>query len=289
MSSRCISVDSDSPAPFYTRYSVLSFRYLLLLHGYWLLFVYVAAVELGLPLPADPMLLLMGAMIGNHRYAFVPSLLLVIAGALIGDVFWYLLGRLKGRSALGLLCRLSLEPDTCVRKTESRFIKGGEAALIFAKFIPGISILSVALAGVTKMPRARFLAADLAGCSIWACCYLLLGRIFYRQVDFVILWLGLFGRRAGTIVVALLALYAAIKYAQRWWFLRNLRINRVSPQQVLNWLAAGERITIIDLRHPGDIDDDGMKIQGALVLRPEEIRSRSGEIPPDQEIILYCS
>jgi membrane protein DedA with SNARE-associated domain len=268
---------------------VFSFRFFLLGHGYWLIFAYVAAVELGLPLPADPMLLIMGAMVGNHRYGFIPSLLTAVSAALIGDLFWYSLGRLKGRSVLGLLCRLSLEPDTCVRKTESSFTKRGPAVLLIAKFVPGISILSIALAGVTKMPRSKFLALDVAGCVLWASSYLVLGRIFYRQVDDVIMWLGLFGRRATMVVLILIALYIGVKYAQRWWFRRNLRINRVSPEQVRDWLAAGEPITIVDLRHPAEIDTDGLKIPGALILRPDEIRSRSGEIPRDQEIILYCS
>ena len=268
---------------------MFSFRLLLLGHGYWLVFVYVAAVELGLPLPADPMLLLMGAMVGTHRYSFFPVLFVAVAAALVGDLFWYSLGRLKGRSALGLLCRLSLEPDTCVRRTETAFTKRGAAALLIVKFIPGISILSIALAGATKMPRWKFLLLDISGCLLWTSSYLVLGRIFAHQVEDVILWLGLFGRRATFVVLALLALYVGFKYAQRWWFRRSLRINRVSPEQVRDWLAAGEPLTIIDLRHPSEVGADGLKIAGALVLRPEEIRSRSGEIPRDQEIILYCS
>ncbi len=268
---------------------MFSFRFLLLRHGYWLIFLYVAAVELGLPLPADPMLLLMGAMVGNHRYAMLPSLLSVIVAALIGDIFWYALGRMRGRSVLGLLCKLSLEPDSCVRKTESAFTRRGAAALLFAKFIPGVSILSMALAGVTKMPRWKFVLTDLTGCLLWAGSYLVLGRVLYREIDDVIVWLGLFGRRATVVFLAIVALYIAVKYAQRWWFLHNLRINRVSPEQVAEWLAAGEPITIVDLRHGLEVESDRMKIPGALVLHPDEIRSRSGEIPRDQEIILYCS
>jgi membrane protein DedA with SNARE-associated domain len=268
---------------------VFSFRFLLLRHGYWLVFVYVAAVELGLPLPADPMLLLMGAMVGNHRYAMFPSLLSAIVAALVGDLFWYALGRLRGRSVLGLLCKLSLEPDSCVRKTESTFTRRGAAALLIAKFIPGISILSVALAGVTKMPRWKFLLADVTGCLLWAGSYLVLGRVFYREIDDVIVWLGLFGRRATLVFLSIVALYIGIKYAQRRWFLHKLRVNRVSPKQVTEWVAAGKPLTIVDLRHASEVESDGLKIAGALVLRPEEIRSRSGEIPRDQEIILYCS
>ena len=268
---------------------MFSFRALLLNHGYWLIFVYLAAVEAGVPIPADPMLLIMGALVGNGQYSFFYSALTAITAAMLGDYVWYHIGRKKGRSVLGLLCKLSLEPDICVRRTESAFTKGGAAALLFAKFVPGIGILSMAMCGITKMPRWRFLVADFAGSLLWSVTYLFLGRLFYKQVDEIIEWLGLFGRRAGLVVLALLSLYIAIKYLQRWWFLRNLRINRVTPQEVREWLEEHHPMTIVDLRHPSEVEQNGMKIPGALVLRPDELRSRSGEIPRDQEIILYCS
>ncbi|MBV8552923.1 MAG: VTT domain-containing protein [Acidobacteriaceae bacterium] len=266
------------------------FHALLLRHGYWLLFGYIAAVEVGLPIPADPMLLLMGAMVGNGKYSFFLSLLVAVTATLIGDALWYEIGRDRGSPVLGLLCKVSLEPDTCVRKTKATFSKRGATALIFAKFVPGLGILSMALSGVTKMPRWKFLLADAAGSILWASSYLFLGRLFYRQVDDVVRWLGLFGQRAGLVFFTLLAVYAAVKYSQRRRFIRKLRINRVSAEQVHSWLDAGQPLlTIIDLRHPAEIGSEGEKIAGALILRPEELRSRSGEIPRDQEIILYCS
>ncbi len=180
---------------------LFSFRFLLLRHGYLLVFFYVFAVALGVPLPADPLILVMGAMVGNGEYHFVPVLLSAVAAALIGDTLWYELGRFKGRSVLAFLCKLSLEPDTCVRKTESTFAKRGAGALVLAKFVPGMSLVSVALAGVSRFSYWRFLLADAAGCFLWAATYLSLGRIFYRQVDSVVSALGLFGRRAGLIVL----------------------------------------------------------------------------------------
>ncbi len=241
------------------------------------------------PIPADPLLLLMGAMVGNHRYTFLTSLLAAVSPALLGDVLWYELGRFRGRSVLGLLCKLSLEPDTCVRKTEAAFAKRGAGALLFAKFVPGMSLVSVSLAGISGMRYWRFLLADAAGCSLWAGAYLFVGGIFHRQVDSLILLLGLFGRRAGLIILALIALYIAAKYLQRRHFIRKLRIDRITPQQARELLGSGDPITIIDLRHPADVERDGMKIVGALVLRPDELRSRSGEIPRNQQIILYCT
>src|SRR5689334_5034601 len=142
----------------------------------------------------------MGAMIGNQQYSFFPSLLIAVAAALTGDILWYELGRSRGRWVLRFLCKLSLEPDACVRKTEAAFAKRGAGALLFAKFVPGMGLLSVSLAGVTGIGFWVFLPADMAGCALWSGSYLLLGRIFHRQVDAVIAWLGLFGRGAGLTI-----------------------------------------------------------------------------------------
>jgi membrane protein DedA with SNARE-associated domain len=268
---------------------VFSFRYLFLRHGYLLLFVYVFAVALGLPIPADPLLLLMGAMVGNHDYVFLTSLLTAMLAALLGDVLWYEVGRFRGRSVLGLLCKLSLEPDSCVRKTEAAFARRGAGALLFAKFVPGMSLVSVSLAGISRMRYWQFLLADAAGCGLWAGAYLFVGSIFHRQVDSLILLLGLFGRRAGLIILAAIALYVAAKYLQRRRFIRKLRIDRITPVQARELIERGDPITIIDLRHPAEVERNGMKIKGALILRPDELRSRSGEIPLNQQVILYCT
>jgi len=268
---------------------VPSFRSLLLRHGYSFLFGYVFGVSAGIPIPADPLLLIMGALSGDGRYSLFASLAFAVAAALAGDWLWYEVGRLRGRSVLGLLCRFSLEPDSCVRSTELAFRKRGARALLFAKFVPGMSLVSMPLAGASGMPRWRFLLADAAGILLWAVTWLVAGFVFHHQVDDIILWLGLFGRRAGLSVLLLIALYIAIKYFQRWRFLRQVRTNRVTPQEVQEMLEAGLQITIVDLRHPDDVAREGLKLPGALVLTPEDLRSRSHQIPDDQEIILYCT
>src|SRR5947209_9526620 len=232
---------------------LFSFRYLVLQHGYWFLFVYTLAATAGLPLPADPIILLMGALVGNHQYSFLPSLAAAVIAGLLGDTLWYQVGRFKGHSVLGFLCKLSLEPDTCVRKTEGTFAKRGPSALLLTKFVPGMSLVSAALAGASKIPYGRFLLADAAGCTLWAVLYLSLGRIFHRQTDSVISILGLFGRRASLVSITLLALYLGLKYVQRWRFLRKLRINRITPQEALARLDSTDPVMVIDLRDPIDI------------------------------------
>jgi len=268
---------------------VPSFRSLLLQHGYAFLFCYVFAVEAGAPLPGDPLVLVMGALVGDGLYSFWASVATAMAAALAGDIFWYELGRRRGRSVLALLCKLSLEPDTCVRKTELAFRKRGAWTLLFAKFIPGISLVSMSLAGASHMRRWRFLLTDVAGCGIWSVSYLLAGKLFHRQIDELLVMLGLFGRRAGMIVVGLIAGYIAWKFLQRWRFRRELRINRVTPEEALALMNSGSPITVVDLRHPEDVEQEGLKIKGAMVLGPEDLRAKSHEIPDSHEVILYCT
>lgn len=268
---------------------MLSFRYLLLRHGYLFLFIYVLAVQLGLPIPADPLLLLMGAMIGDRHYSFLRSFFTVLIAAAAGDHLWYQLGRMRGRSILGVLCKLSVEPDTCVRKTKVAFTRRGAAVLLFAKFVPGMNLVSISLAGMIGMPRWRFLLADVAGCALWITSCLLLGRLFHQQVDLLVVWLGLFGRRAGLVILALIGLYLGAKYFQRWRALRDLRINRVTPQAVRDLLDKAVPLTIMDLRHPAEVEREAVKLPGALLLTPDSLRAHASEIPPDQDIVLYCT
>jgi membrane protein DedA with SNARE-associated domain len=231
----------------------------------------------------------MGAQAGDHHYSFFLSIMAALWPAVFGDIIWYQIGKHRGRSVLKLLCRLSLEPDTCVRKTEGAFSTRGSNALLFSKFIPGMSLASVTLAGISGMPFGQFLLADLAGCTLWVSAYLSLGWVFHRQVDTIIGSLGLYGRRAGLVIVFLLALYLGYKYFQRWRFLHNLRVNRVTPDQVNELISSGCGMTIVDLRHPSEVERVGIKIPNAVILRPEDLRSGSHEIPLENEIILYCT
>lgn len=267
---------------------MFSFRNLLLRHGYAFLSGYVFAVQAGLPIPADPLLLIMGALAGDRFYSFWLSLLSAVLAALAGDFFWYELGRFRGRKVIGWLCRFSLEKDTCIEKTESKFLRRGAWTLLFAKFVPGVSLLSVPLAGASRMPRWCFLLADTAGCVLWSAAYLSAGLLFHRQVNKLIIWLGLVGQRAGIMVAFLISAYIGFKLIQRWRFRRELRINRVTPEGALELLESTEPTIIVDLRHPKEIEEEGFKIAGAIILRPDDLRTPA-KIPAGQEVILYCS
>ena len=128
-------------------------------YGGIVLFAIVFAEQIGLPIPAVPVLLAAGALAGAGKMDLGLAILLSITACMAGDVVWYELGRRRGRQALSLLCRISLEPDFCVRRTENFFTRHGIRALILAKFLPGLSTLAPAMAGLfanpIRGPRSR--------------------------------------------------------------------------------------------------------------------------------------
>jgi membrane protein DedA with SNARE-associated domain len=261
----------------------------LLHHPYGVLWMVVAAEQLGLPIPAAPVLLGAGALAGADKLGLAPSLLLAILACLLSDLVWYEAGRRRGGSILGLLCRVSLEPDSCVRRTEDTFARHGARTLLVAKFVPGLSTVAPPLAGVIGMTRRRFLALDAAGAALWSGAYLAVGYVFSDQLEAVaerVLQLG------GSVVAVLggaLALYLAWKYTQRQRFLRSLRVARISPEELKQRLDSREEVVIVDLRHSVDFEADPDRIPGALRMSPDEVERRHEEIPRDRDVVLYCT
>jgi len=261
----------------------------LLKHGYGLLFGWVLAEQLGLPIPSAPVLLAAGAISGNNQMYFSLALFLAIAATAISDVIWYQVGRRKGTAVLQLLCRISLEPDSCVRRTESLYEKYGEKSLLWAKFVPGLNTAAPPVAGMFGMPIWKFLIFDIMGSILWAGSFLGLGWIFSDALEDV----ALYAERLGfwLLVLAALALigYIAMKYRERREFMRTLVRDRISAEDLKGMLDRGEPVTIIDLRHSLDALPDPRTLPGALRMNPDELKARQAEIPRDRGIILYCT
>jgi len=261
----------------------------LLQHGYWVVFASVLAEQIGLPLPSTPILLAMGALAGLGRLSFAAALAIGVAASLAADTLWYWLGRKRGYSVLNLLCRIALEPDSCVRKTENVFARYGAGSLLFAKFVPGLSTAAPPLAGLFRMPLMRFWLADGTGAAFWVGAFSGAGFVFREQLEYAAEWgLGL-GRWLGIVLLALLAVYILWHFWQRQRFLRKLRVARIAPDELLRKLEAGEELMIVDLRTALDVEAEGHKIPGALRMAPEELEARHQEIPRDRDIILYCT
>jgi len=261
----------------------------LLRHGYSVVFAFVFAEQIGLPIPSTPVLLAMGALAGLGKLSLVAALTLGVAASLLADTLWYWLGRNRGYSVLNLLCKIALEPDSCVRKTENVFSRYGAGSLLFAKFVPGLSTAAPPLAGLFRMRLWRFWLADGAGALLWVGGFSGLGFVFREQLEDVAMWALGMGRWLGIVLVALLAVYILWHIWQRQRFLRKLRIARVTPEELLRKIEAGEPLMIVDLRTALDVETEGHKLPGALVMAPEQLEARNQEIPRDRDIILYCT
>ena len=257
-------------------------------HGYALLFAIVLAEQLGLPVPAAPMLMAMGALAGLGKFSFGGALIVAAIAALLSDSIWYEIGRRRGRSVLNLLCRISIEPDSCVRKTEDVFVRYGPSTLLFAKFVPGLSTIAPPLAGMTGMKAATFTALDAAGSLIWAGALLGLGFLFRWQIEAFIAAASQLGFAFVILLAAGLALYLGYKFFQRWRIMKLLRVARISAGDLNDLIAQGAEIAIVDMRNPREIAET-QKVPGAIQMRGSELELRHGEIARDRDVILYCS
>jgi len=261
----------------------------LIRHGGLVLFAVVFAEQVGLPIPAVPVLLAAGALAGAGKMNVAWAILLGFVACLIGDVIWYYLGRYRGRQVLGLLCRISLEPDSCVRRTEDFFIRHGMRSLIFAKFIPGLSTVTPALAGLFDVNIGRFFLYNGLGALLWTVAFVMPGYLFSNQLERVAAHAARFGSSAVVLVAALLALYVMYKYIHRRRLLRELRIARISVDELKQMMDAGCDLVIVDLRQRLDVEADPYTIPGAIRMAVEELEQRHHEIPRDRDVILFCA
>jgi membrane protein DedA with SNARE-associated domain/rhodanese-related sulfurtransferase len=258
-------------------------------HGAAVLFWIVFIEQVGLPIPAIPLLIAAGALVSAGKMGLLTTLLIPVAASLPPDLAWFYVGRVKGGPVLGFLCRLSLEPDSCVRSTENLFHQYGARALLVAKFIPGFSTVAPPLAGIVGMRAATFVFYDTAGALLWAGLCAGVGALFSNQLEQLV---GLFDQ-AGGLLLAIVALgfagFVAYKFFHRQKFLRDLRMAKISVDELKQRLDAGEPLTIVDVRHPISLELDPDAIPGALNLMLEEIEHRHHEIPRDRDIVLYCT
>jgi len=261
----------------------------LLRHGYTVVFGWVLAEQIGLPLPAEPFLLASGGVAGTGRLSLPLILLAASAGSLIADTMWYWIGRLAGMRVIGWLCRITLEPDSCVRRTERAFAGRGPSSLVVAKFIPGLNTAAPPLAGVLRMPLSQFLGYSAVGAVVWSSAWIGVGFVFSSQLEVAASYAARLGDGLGVLVGLAVAGYIGYKYLARQRFLRKIRIARITPEALKTKLDTGEATMVVDVRDRLDFDREPFIIPGALHLQTEELEARHMEIPRDRDIILYCT
>src|SRR5213595_3408952 len=203
-------------------------------HGAAVLFAAVFVEQMGVPLPAAPWLLTAGALAATGRISWFVVLSAATVGSLLADLIWFYLGRYGGQRMLNLLCRISLEPDSCVRRTQDMFTRYGMKGVVAAKFIPGLSTLAPPMAGNSGVSASRFFFFDAAGSLLYGGGFILAGVLFSHQLEQVIAAFGSLGGSAIGLVAGLAALYIGYKYFQRHRLLRELSMARITVDQLRN-------------------------------------------------------
>lgn len=258
-------------------------------HGAVFVFVSVLAQQLGVPIPAIPAVLAAGALAGSGKLDVRVAIGLAVVASLPGDLLWYYLGRRRGHSVLKTLCRLSIEPDSCVRRTETVFVKHGPASLLVARFVPGLSTVATPLAGVFKVGFKRFLAYDLAGAIIWTVVYVGLGYAFSDQLEYLAGGIARLGSLATVLVVAAVAGYFVFKFVERRRVLRQLRILRIDVDELKRLIDARRDVFVVDLRSAADVEIEPFRIPGALRVDIDNLTAAGAGVPRDREIVIYCT
>jgi membrane protein DedA with SNARE-associated domain/rhodanese-related sulfurtransferase len=264
-------------------------EHILLTYGYLLLFAWVLVEQLGIPLPATPILLAAGALSAQRELSFPLALAAGLAAALTADSAWFLIGRRYGHHVLRLLCKLSLEPTTCVRRTQNSFGRRRAVTLVIAKFVPGLATLAPPVAGQNGMAFAPFLLFDAIGSTLWVGALLAAGRFFgnlLQRNPSLLNWAGRFS--AALLVLGVLGFFAA-RVVRRRMILKKLVAARLEPEELKRQLDAGEPVYIVDLRHPLELLPDPFTLPGAILFSPDSLAERHREIPRDRDIVLFCA
>lgn len=220
-------------------------------HGVLAVSIALFLKRMGVPIPAFPLLLLLGAQAAGDALLAALALAGPTLAAVLADSAWYLAGRRYGRAMLGLMCRISVSPGTCIRRSELSFARRGDTAVLLAKFIPGVAGLAPPLAGALGMRAGRFTALNLAGTVLWIAAGLALGLLLHREVLLVVAWLQRLGAAALPFLGAVFALYVAWLVTRRTLASRAARrAPRIQPRELADRIARGEAILVVDVRGP---------------------------------------
>lgn len=265
-----------------------------LIREYGLLFVFgnVLIEQMGAPVPAYPTLVLTGAMLSYGQYSAPALFLTAVFAALIADFGWYWAGRKFGGRVMARLCRISLSPDSCVRQTEGFYVRWGASSLLVAKFIPGFASVASALAGAIGTKSGRFIFFDALGAALWCGSAIFLGSLFSSAIDDLLAILENLGKWGVMLVALAFAVYLAKKWYQRHAFLRDLRMARITVDELDQLLKQEKPPTIIDVRSEvarqgGPVP--GGRIPGALVMSDDDLSALVINDDTNTEVVVYCA
>jgi|SRR5437660_128076 len=260
-------------------------------HGYSLLALVVFLEASGLPLPAALALLTAGAVSAYGKLNPLLGFGISVVSIMLGDFLLFMVGRSTGWALLGLLCRLSVNPESCILRSAESFYRRGKLTLVFAKFIPGINTMAPPLAGSMKMRVQQFLQLDLAGSSLYVLAY---GGSGFAFSDFLRTITHGF-RSAGHAAEVVLTFGIAAYVVYRIWVYRKYRLYKVVPRVPVEEVARrltsedADKILLVDVRSHGYYDADSSRIKGSVRIEPNNLLEEIKHLPKDKEIYLYCT
>ncbi len=257
--------------------------------GLSIVIINVFVDQLGLPVPAVPTLIVAGALAAAGQLSLSGVFLGASLACIAADSCWYLLGQLFGMRVLRTLCRISLEPDSCVSNTQSRFERWGVNSLVIAKFVPGLAIIAPPLAGAMRIGWMRFIFLSTLAAVLWVGIALVAGMLFRTQVELLLIELDRIGSLAALAAVLALAGYVAYKAWERTRFFKLLRMARINVADLHRLIESGAKPVIVDVRSRTARSLEPRWIPGALHVPLEDMARHLKDLPRDREIILYCS
>jgi membrane protein DedA with SNARE-associated domain/rhodanese-related sulfurtransferase len=258
-------------------------------YGLWVVVLNVFLNQIGLPLPAVPTIVVAGAIAASGQLPLAAVFSGAVAACLIADCVWYLVGQLYGMRVLKALCRISLEPDSCVSETQTRFERWGINSLVIAKFVPGLSTIAPPMAGALRIGWLRFIFLSTLSAVLWVGAGLAAGILFRTQIEGLLQHLDHIGGMAVAGALILLGAYVGFKWWERRRFFRALRMARISVAELYGLIQSGAEPLIIDVRSPTARALEPHWIPGALHISLPDVDVHMRDLPRDRDIILYCT
>jgi len=258
-------------------------------YGLLLVFFNVLVEQAGVPVPAVPTMIVAGALSANGKLPLAGVVLAALIACLLSDLLWYWAGRRFGAGVMRTICRISLSPDSCVKQSELRFQRWRGRVLLIAKFVPGLSTVAPPLVGAMGLRAGSFVLLDGLGSLLWVGVAVGLGYAFAAQIDDLLDAMASAGTVAFELLLALLALYIAAKWWQRRRLLLALRMARISVDELNQSIADGQNPVVVDVRSQAARLLDTRIIPGALLADLDRVTQVLQDIPPDRELVIYCS
>jgi len=259
-------------------------------HGYAVIFLIVLAEACGFPVPAAVALIAAGAASAAHILSVPLALAAAVGAMMLGDLSLFFLGRYTGWGLLSVLCRVSVNPETCILRSAESFYKHGKVTLLFAKFLPGVNTMAPPLAGSMKMRTEQFLQLDFLGASLYALAYFGAGYVFRDLVARITHNLQSASHVAAEVGLAAIIIFAAYRILTYRKFKSGDVVPRVTVAELANRVAnSNHDVLIVDVRSHGYYDSGANRIAGSIRLEPNRLSEELKDLPRDKDIFVYCT